>query len=44
MRPTILLLTLALLAACLTGCNTMKGVGTDITEVAQHSQNVLEGR
>jgi predicted small secreted protein len=44
MRSTLTLLALALLAACLTGCNTVKGVGTDITEVAQHSQNVLEGR
>jgi predicted small secreted protein len=44
MRPILLLLTLALLAAGLTGCNTMKGVGTDITEVAQHSQDVIEGR
>jgi predicted small secreted protein len=44
MRPICIVLTLTLLAACLTGCNTVKGVGTDITEVAQHSQDVLEGR
>jgi predicted small secreted protein len=44
MRPICIALTLTLLAACLSGCNTVKGVGTDITEVAQHSQDVLEGR
>lgn len=41
-------LTLAWLAAVMLilaapGCNTIKGVGTDITEIAQHGQDMAEG-
>lgn len=45
MRVKLILTWLAavMLTMAVTGCNTIKGVGTDITEIAQHSQNMVEG-
>lgn len=46
MRALALAITLALLGAALSlpGCNTVKGVGTDIEQVAQHTQDFMEGK
>ncbi len=38
-----LLILWALAALCLPGCNTIKGVAKDIHDVAQHTQDLLEG-
>ena len=38
-----LLVLLALAALCLPGCNTIKGVAKDVHDVAQHTQDLLEG-
>ncbi len=45
MRTLTLLASLFLLAACfaLAGCNAVKGAGTDISQVAQHTEDWMEG-
>ena len=38
-----LLILLALAALCLPGCNMVKGVAKDVHDMAQHTQDLLEG-
>ena len=42
-RNIAVLAALALLLGALTGCNTVKGIGTDIHDTAQNAQDILEG-
>jgi predicted small secreted protein len=44
MRLFICLVLTALTLAIVTGCNTVKGVGTDIHDAAQNTQNAFEGK
>ncbi len=44
MRLFMLLVVTALALATMSGCNTVKGVGTDIHDAAQNTQNVFEGK
>ena len=45
MRVFIALVSLIILASFLTlgGCNAVKGAGTDISQVAQHTEDWMEG-
>ena len=40
---TILTIAVATVALAIAGCNTIKGIGTDIHDTAQNAQDVLEG-
>jgi len=46
MKPLRTLLAVVVITAAyvaLSGCNTVKGIGTDIHDSAQHMQHMLEG-